>query len=172
MPKPASKLPSRLRVTRHQPNISSSNGQRENQSSNRDKRTPRSLGYHTIPPRRPPQRRHGKPKKTITAPSLFLLFKLIHLSTLPRFLRGKKETAMTKNHYTKEEIKKSKYHGGAMVLTFSKFKSAYVSCSFFPECGFVLRCALCSHSFVVARSEGGTRGGTTTLTETLTQGPT
>ncbi len=46
-----------------------------------------------------------------------------------------------------------------MLLTFSKFKSAYVSCSFFPVCGFVLRCVLRSHSFVVARSEGGTRGG-------------
>jgi hypothetical protein len=105
MPKPASKLPSRLRVTPHQPNISSSNGQHDKQSSNRHKRTPRSLGYHTVPPPPPPQRRHGKPKTTTTAPSLFLLFKHIHLSTLPRFLREKKETAMTKNHYTKEEKK-------------------------------------------------------------------
>jgi hypothetical protein len=46
-----------------------------------------------------------------------------------------------------------------MLLTFSKFKSAYVSCSFFPVCGFVMRCAPCSHSFVVARSDGGTRAG-------------
>lgn len=168
-PKPASKLPSRLRVTRHQPNISSSNGQREKQSSKRDKRTPRSLGYHTVPP---PQRRHGKPNTTTTAPSLFLLCKLIHLSTLPRFLRGKKETAMKKNQYTKEEKKTESITVERCYLP-SLSLNLRTSLAPSSQCA-DLRCDVrLAHTVSTSReAREGQEEGTTTLAETLTQGPT
>lgn len=111
----------------------------------------------------PPQRRHGTPKTTTTAPSLFLLFKLIHLSNLPRFLRGKKETAMTKNHYTKEGKKKEKKTANITVeRCYLPSLSSNLRTSLAPSSQCADLCCdvrFCSHSFVVARSEGGTRGG-------------
>jgi hypothetical protein len=103
-PKPASKLPSRLRVTRHQPNNKLIKwSARETKLKKRQKDPTLARLPHSPPP---PQRRHGKPNTTTTAPSLFLLRKLIHLSTLPRFLRGKKETAMKKTNTPKRKKKK------------------------------------------------------------------
>jgi len=120
----------------------------------------------------PPQRRHGKPNTTTTAPSLFLLCKLIHLSTLPRFLRGKKETAMKKNQYTKEEKKTESITVERCYLP-SLSLNLRTSLAPSSQCA-DLRCDVrLAHTVSTSReAREGQEEGTTTLAETLTQGPT